>query len=139
MKNQIISIAIVSAIAIMLIGSTIIMPTNNAEAKKKKKEYAVEVRFVNACTCSYPVTVKVYNDDGHVIAKRSVDISHLADVQDDSEIRGPTIKVIDKADQHPNELSACAINSHGRDCSGLDGSGKKFIVTFDADRTGDNL
>lgn len=113
-------------------------PNHNVEAKKKK--YTVQVLFVEACSCTFPVTIKIKDDDGSTIAKRSVDIGHLADIQDDSDVYGPKISVTDKKDQHPNEITVCMSNSHTKNCQAIRyDSGSKYTVEFNARDAGRDL
>lgn len=124
------------ATLILVVGSS--FSVHDADASTKKK-YKVQILFENACTCTRDVTIKLKDGDGQTIAKRSVDISHLADVQDDSDIDGPKISVTDKKDQHPSEVVACMTNSHVKECRHLSGSGKSFTVLFNAEKAGESF
>ncbi len=143
--QSILKILIISALALFLLVNTTIS-IDSVEAKKKHAVYpvyTVQINFVHACSCTFPATIKLYDYEGHVFVKHSVNIGKLAEQQDDSEVTGPKIKVTQKPDRHPNELSACMINNYGRDCTGelLGGGtngdiGNKFYVRFDASKAG---
>ena len=116
-KDLIITIVSLSAITIMLMGSVVFsIPTHDAEAKKTAKKYSVQIKFINACSCTPDVTIRLKDDDKQTIATRVVDLGRLADYNDDSDFYGPKIPVTDAEDQHPNEITACMKNSHVNTC-----------------------
>ena len=133
-------VMILSVITLMLLSSSVIFstPRHNVEAKKKTTEikYSVQIRFINACSCTLGVTISLKDDDKQTIATRQVDLGHLADYNDDSDFYGPKIPVRDHKDQHPNEVTACMKNSHVNVCKHLQGSRKSFYVIFDARQAG---
>jgi hypothetical protein len=142
------SLIIISALIISLItiGLTTNNSVNSAEAKKKKViSYSIQVKFFHACSCTFPVKVLAFNYVGKVINRINVDIGKLADQQDDGDIFGPTFKVKQIINQHPNEISVCIKNKNA-DCNnnyhGIDQknlgkiNGAKYSVTFDAAAAG---
>ena len=135
LQNQLV---IILTIALMLTSSVVFsMPTHDAEAKKTTtKKYSVQIKFINACSCTPEVTVRLKDDDKQTIATRVVDLGRMAGEQDEPNFYGPKIPVTDQKDQHPNEITACMKNSHVNTCKHIQGSGNSYSVTFDSANAG---
>jgi hypothetical protein len=77
------------------------------------------------------VKIKLYKGNDHIIATKSIDLGKSAQHFEDSDFAGPTFKVTDKKDQHPNEVRLCMTKIKGGDCGAVRNIGKgKYDIEF---------